>query len=257
MKAAFVKDASEGGGVELRDVEKLTGRNITTAILGHEVSGIITESDSDTYPVGSRVVPHHHVACGECILCKAGAGTMCAGFKASNFVPCGFSEEFLVPSYNVENGGVHFIQDNLSYEEASIAEPLACCIRGLNRVVKGKWLEPDGYTPSILVVGAGPIGILLMELLKSRNLSTKMVAADISMTRLEFARKFEGAETVEVGGSTGGLFANDAISRTAEGRGFDLVIVATGAQSAFAEAAKCVAKSGTLLLFGAPHKGAT
>ena len=279
MKAAFVK---EGGGVELReierpklldgsvivemkasgvcgtDLEKLGGRNITSSILGHEVSGVITESSVSSISSGTKVVPHHHVACGNCELCKVGAGTMCEGFRNSNFVPGGFADEFLVPSYNVERGGVHTFSNNISFEEASFAEPLACCLRGLNRVLEVSHTQPRRELRDVLIVGAGPIGLLHMELIKLRFPDSRIVAVDIIRSRLEFAERLESARVIDSSEDENGSFSLRAKGFLPSGRdGFDLVIVATGSPSVFSEALKCVRKSGTLLLFGAPHRGAT
>ncbi|HVB11582.1 MAG TPA: alcohol dehydrogenase catalytic domain-containing protein [Nitrososphaerales archaeon] len=270
--AAFVKT---GGGVELRkvqlprleegsvivqmkasgvcgtDLEKLTGRGITSTVLGHEVAGIITESASSNFRIGDFVIPHHHVTCNACKLCHAGAGTMCEGFKTSNFIPGGFAEEFLVPSYNVRNGGVHKIGSDLSFEEASFAEPLACCIRGLIHA------EVFSKPPSrILVVGAGPIGLLHMELIHSMLPGAKVTAVDVIPSRLEFAAKNENATSIDASKSSNGSFSEKARSLT-NGSGFDLAIVATSSRDAFSESLRSIRKSGRLLLFGAPHKGAT
>src|ERR1700730_1316393 len=116
IRAAFVKT---GGGIELRqvarpelesgsvmiqmkasgvcgtDLEKLTGQGITSTILGHEVSGIIVESEAPGFEKGDRVIPHHHVACNSCELCQARAQPMCEKYKKSNFAPGGFADEFL------------------------------------------------------------------------------------------------------------------------------------------------------------------
>ncbi len=264
----------QGGGVELRevarpvleegslivqmkasgvcgtDLEKLAGKGITSTVLGHEVAGIVSESSTSGFDKGDVVIPHHHVSCNSCDLCKAGAGTMCEGFKASNFKPCGFADQFLVPSYNVTNGGVHKFNSNISFDEASFAEPLGCCIRGLRHTgIIGKTLR------RALVVGAGPIGLLHMELIRSYFPDASVFAVDIMQSRLDFAEKYEGTVPIDASKLREGLFSEMALKST-NGQGFDLCIVATGSSSAFSEALKCIRKSGILLLFGAPHKGA-
>jgi L-iditol 2-dehydrogenase len=276
MKAAFVRKA---GGVEICDVplpqleddsiivqmkasgicgtdlEKLTGKNITAPILGHEVSGVVTESNNERFPVGSTVVPHHHVSCGKCTYCRRGAGTMCQSFRNSNFVPGGFADEFLVPKYNVENGGVHlFDSGRLSFEEACVAEPLACCIRGVEHVFGKQAFARMSALRNVLVVGAGPIGLLHMELVRSASPDARIVAVDLIQSRLDCAEKFERALPLNPSIVEGGLFSAKALS-LAEGGEYDLVIVATGSLPAFSESARCAGRSGTILLFGAPHKG--
>ncbi len=272
IRAAFVKAE---GGVELKqvdrpsletgsvmvrmiasgvcgtDLEKLNGQGITSSVLGHEVSGVITESEAVEFHVGDRVIPHHHVSCGECELCRAGAETMCERFRTSNFVPGGFADEFLVSAYNVSRGGVHAFANNLSFEEASFAEPLGCCIRGLARTQ-----ALSNKLRRILVVGAGPIGLLHMELIRSVSPVTEISAVDIIASRLDFAEKHEEAKPINLSESQDGSFSAKALDLTG-GAGYDLVIVATGSSKAFAESLKCVRRSGNVLLFGAPHKDAS
>jgi L-iditol 2-dehydrogenase len=278
IRAAFVK---EDGGVELRvlatpvveegsilvsmrasgvcgtDLEKLTGRGITSTVLGHEVSGVITESKAKGFDKGDRVIPHHHVACNECELCLVGAETMCQKYKNSNFSPGGFADEFLVPNYNVKNGGVYKIADSLSFEEASFAEPLGCCIRGLshaNVLSKNSYAKPK--LRNALVVGAGPIGLLHMELLRSAFPDIELTAVDVIGSRLSFAEKHEKANIIDGSKVENGSFSESS-KKLVGPLGYDLVVVATGSEKAFTESIKCVRKSGSLLLFGVPHKGAT
>jgi L-iditol 2-dehydrogenase len=272
IPAAFVKN---GGGVELRtvrrpevlgasvvvemkasgicgtDLEKLSGQYTASTVLGHEVSGTIIESGSPQFAVGDRVIPHHHVACGECELCRAGAYTMCEGFRNSNFVPGGFSQVFLVPEYNVRRGGLHKISRDLSFEEACFAEPLACCLRGLHSAIKVNSNEDS--LKSVLVVGAGPIGLLHMELLRSKYPDVFLSTVDVLETRLKFAEKNEKALPINLAKVTDGRFSDEALKM--RGNGFDLVIMATGNPAAFGESLRSGRKSGVVLLFGAPHKG--
>jgi L-iditol 2-dehydrogenase len=278
ISAAFVKP---GGGVEVRsvprpeveansvmvsmkasgicgtDLEKLTGLGITSTILGHEVSGVVVDSEFPRLKKGDRVIPHHHVSCNACELCLAGAQTMCQEFKNSNFSPGGFADEFLVPAYNVTHGGIYKIGDSLSFEEASFAEPLGCCIRGLSHAgAFGSEADSNFRLSNALIVGAGPIGLLHMELLHSQHPEINLTAVDMLPARLVFAEKNEDAETVDVTQTVNGAFSEKSKGLIG-GMGYDLVIVATGSQKAFTEAIKCLRKSGRLLLFGVPHKGAT
>ncbi|MGI0085112.1 MAG: zinc-binding dehydrogenase, partial [Nitrososphaerales archaeon] len=210
---------------------------------------VVIESKCEDFKGGDHVVPHHHVACGECYLCNHGAETMCAGFRSSNFDPGGFADEFKVSEYNVKRSGVHGTH-GLSHEEASFAEPLGCCLRGLNKVIK----RNPSNMEDVLVVGAGPIGLLHMEILRSRMPELKLIALDVNSTRLDFAEKNEGVGVLDARRSRSGLFSGDALKQI-ETPGYDLVIVATGNSVAFAESIRCVRKAGTLLLFGAARKG--
>jgi L-iditol 2-dehydrogenase len=218
---------------------------------------VVIESRAKDFEKGDRVIPHHHVSCNECELCLAGAETMCQKYKNSNFTPGGFADEFLLPAYNVRNGGIYRISDNLSFEDASFAEPLGCCIRGLSHAGvlanNGKSVK---QLRSALVVGAGPIGLLHMELLRSGFPDLKLSAVDMIASRLEFAERNEKANIVDASKIENGAFSESCRNLVGP-LGYDLVIVATGNEKAFGESIKCVRKSGTLLLFGVPHRGAT
>jgi len=248
----------QASGICGTDLEKLTGLGITSSIIGHEVSGVVVDSASSSFRRGDRVIPHHHVSCNKCELCLSGAQTMCQRYKNSNFSPGGFADEFLVPAYNVIGGGAYRISDSISFEEATFAEPLGCCIRGLSHagVFDSDASKSSFILRNVLVVGAGPIGLLHMELLRSEYPDISLTAVDMIPARLDFAEKNEGALVVDVTKTEGGSFSEK--SKKALGiSGFDLVIVATGSEKAFTESVKCVRKSGRLLLFGVPHKGAT
>ncbi|MGI0081060.1 MAG: alcohol dehydrogenase catalytic domain-containing protein, partial [Nitrososphaerales archaeon] len=224
----------KASGICGTDLEKLSGGYTASTILGHEVSGVVIESKCEDFKGGDHVVPHHHVACGECYLCNHGAETMCAGFRSSNFDPGGFADEFKVSEYNVKRSGVHGTH-GLSHEEASFAEPLGCCLRGLNKVIK----RNPSNMEDVLVVGAGPIGLLHMEILRSRMPELKLIALDVNSTRLDFAEKNEGVGVLDGRRSRSGLFSGDALKQI-ETPGYDLVIVATGNSVAFAESIRCV-----------------
>jgi len=245
----------KASGICGTDLEKLHGGYTASQILGHEVSGVVVESNTDSFVVGDTVVPHHHVACGACFYCERGAITMCEGFRRSNFVPGGFADEIEVPAYNVSRGGVHFMNSSsISFEEASFAELLGCCIRGLEQT----GITSSGSEKKIrnaLIVGSGPIGLLHMELLRSFNPDIRLFASDVLEKRLKFAERNEGADPILLGPNLPSLSEN--AKRQTDSMGFDLVLVATGHPSVFGEAVRSSRKSGKILQFGVPSKGAT
>jgi L-iditol 2-dehydrogenase len=180
-----------------------------------------------------------------CELCKRGEPTLCPSFGKSNIVPCGFSEYYIVPDWNVVRGAIVKLPDSLSYEEASLIEPLACCLRAIRRV--------DARSTSRgLIFGAGPVGLLHLKLLKDLGIEHVEVA-DVKQYRLDFAMKMGVSRTLNPASSTDRSILIDR----AEEEKPDLVIVATGSPSAFRDALSAVAKGGRVLLFGAPSRGAT
>ncbi len=123
------------------------------AVLGHEPAGVVVESD--VVAPGTRVFIHHHVPCGECEHCRRGHETLCAQFKATRIEPGGFSELILVPALNAALDLLP-LPDTVSDEAATLIEPLACCVRALDRA------RVDGDT-RLLVVGGGQMGLLLAQ----------------------------------------------------------------------------------------------
>jgi L-iditol 2-dehydrogenase len=229
------------------DLEKVHGQGITSKVLGHEEVGevALTGPGVKGLIVGDRVFAHHHVPCGDCDLCRKGEETQCAEYAKYNLVPCGLAEYFIVPRYNVERSAILKLPDSLGYEEASFIEPLACCIRGLERA------GAQGVK-SVLIYGAGPVGLLQLKLLKSYTLKPTVVISDISDYRLKLASQMGADATFNVAEPSQ---KEMALARVSPGP--ELIILATGSSAAFEDAMKTVAKGGTVLLFGAPKKGGT
>ncbi|MDG7020319.1 MAG: alcohol dehydrogenase catalytic domain-containing protein [Nitrososphaerota archaeon] len=234
-------------GVCGTDLEKVQGVGITSKILGHESVGEVEEVGRGVEGVsrGMRVFAHHHVPCMECSLCRRGKPTYCAEFARHNLVPCGLAERFVVPRYNVERGAVLELPESLGYEEASFIEPLSCCIMGLAnaRAESAK---------TALIYGAGPVGLMIFKLLRHHGLE-KVAVADVSEYRNAFSRKL-GCDLVFDASSKD---ERDAALRGAMPDGPELVVVATASPVAFEEATRLASRGGTVLLFGAPKRGAT
>ena len=234
-------------GVCGTDLEKVQGVGITTKILGHEAVGEVEEVGKGVpgVSVGMRVFAHHHVPCLECEICKRGKTTYCLEFAKHNLVPCGLAERFVVPRFNVERGAVIELPEGLGYEEASLIEPLSCCILGLeNARARG--------AGSVVIYGAGPVGLMIFKLL--RHYGVKRIAVgDVSEYRNSFARKvgcehvFNPADEQE----------KEKVIRGPMPSGPELVVVATASAAAFEDATRLAARGGTVLLFGAPKRGAT
>jgi len=228
------------------DLEKVQGEGITTKVLGHETVGEVADLGAgvEELRVGERVFTHHHVPDLTCELCERGEYTYCREYMKHNLEPCGLADYYIVPGFNVQRGAVLRLPDSLGYEEASFIEPLACCIRGLDRVAARE-------AASALVLGAGPVGLMHLKLLRSYGVE-EVGVADVSEYRLTLAEKM------------GANFVFDP-SKPQESReqamghlsgGPELVIVATASMSALEDALRGVARAGTVLLFGAPKRGA-
>ena len=237
------------------DVEKVFGEYGQASMkLGHEPAGIITQvgQEVSNFVVGDRVFTHHHVACysDDCHECSHSNETMCKKYYESNLEPCGLADEYIVPEWNVKHGGVIKIPDSMSFEEAAMIEPLACCIRAWNKFT---YKNND----SVAILGIGPTGIMHALLAKSYGFE-KIFCLDINEFRLNFV------DTIFGDGELGTVTINSLRphpleilkSETAD-QGVDVVIVSTSSLSALKDAVNFVRKGGTIVMFGVPSKGAT
>lgn len=267
MKAVFVKEENSvsvkdvpvpeiGNGdilVKMRacglcgsDLEKVYGHyGVVSMRLGHEPAGEIIAGGKNVkdLKVGDRVFVHHHVPCYSCHYCKHEDYTMCPQYQKSNLEPCGLAEVFLVPEWNVSRGGVIKLPSDVSFEEAAMIEPLACCIRAINK--SGMKSGDD-----VAVVGVGPAGIMHIMLAKTSG-AGKVFAIDINDFRLDFARKL-GADFAI---NTTRQDAVKTIKDSTDNRGVDIAIVATGSTKAFLQSLDLVRSGGKVVLFGVPSKG--
>jgi L-iditol 2-dehydrogenase len=227
------------------DLEKIKGEyTASTPVIGHEAVGVVAELGPEVagLSVGDRVFPHHHVPDYTCYLCRAGNETMCDRYRGSNLVPGGFSEVFLVPKWNVDRGGVLKLPEGMSFEVASLVEPLACCIRAVRKC----HVEPG---ESVLIAGAGPVG--MMHALLLAPTSSKVLVSDVSEWRLRFAEKAGVGRVVDA--------ASEDVPREVraetDGRGADVAMVASGSRAAILQGLKSVRKGGRVCVFGVPPKG--
>ena len=238
------------------DVEKVFGKYGQPSMrLGHEPAGIITQVGSEVsrFHVGDRVFTHHHVACrsDDCHECSHDNETMCKKYSESNLEPCGLADEYIVPEWNVKHDGVLRIQDTMSFEEAAMIEPLACCARAWSEV---KWEKND----SVAILGVGPTGIMHAMLAKYYGFG-KIFCLDLNEFRLNFVKKIEMRKHQDFNPiiihpeKTNAL---EQIKSETANQGVDVVIVATSSLNALKDAVSFVRKGGTIVMFGVPSKGA-
>jgi L-iditol 2-dehydrogenase len=227
------------------DLEKVYGEyGMSSGRLGHEPAGEVVAAGKSVkgFATGDRVFIHHHVACYSCHYCLHGDHTMCPAYQASNISPCGLAEQFLVPEWNVSRGGLIRLPDSVSFDEASLVEPLACCIRAWN---KCNFHKGD----DIAVLGAGPAGLMHVLLAQAFG-AGRVFVLDINDFRLKFAKKYG----VDAFNSTEQDLAARIKSETG-GRGVDICVVATGSIKALLQSFDLTRKGGKIMLFGVPPKG--
>lgn len=210
-------------------------------VLGHEIAGVVVEAGRrvEKFKVGDRVTVTHHVPCLTCHYCLSGHTTACATLHRTNFDPGGFAQYVRVPWINVDRG-TFLLPDELSFEEGTFVEPLACVWRG-QKVARVK----PGQT--ILVLGSGVSGILHIKLAVAMG-AGKIIATDISPYRLEMAKRFGANFVFEASELTA-----DRLRAVNDGRLADRVIVCAGALSAAEQALQAVDRGGSVLFFAVPH----
>jgi L-iditol 2-dehydrogenase len=217
-------------------------------VFGHEIAGTVTALGRATtrWKEGQRVVVHHHVPCGACFYCNRSAYAQCAQYKkngtTAGFEPSGggYAEYVRVLDWIVDRGVVA-IPDDVLPEEASFVEPVNTCLKAVEKaaIIPGE---------TVLVVGQGPIGLLLMQL--ARWLGATVVATDPLVERrarsVELGSSFVLDSTADVAAEVRGL---------TEGRGADCALVAAGGEAAFTQAVVATRPAGRVLSFAATSPG--
>ncbi|MDR0637484.1 MAG: zinc-binding dehydrogenase [Spirochaetaceae bacterium] len=165
-----------------------TGRRIPPLIMGHEVSGIIEEAPAGgAYPCGLRVVVFPKPFCGVCDYCKAGLVNVCPeGICMGVMDVNGSMTEYI----SVEEKYLLPFSEGLSFNEASMTEPLAVAYRSVHKISR----EEIGKAAYSMVIGAGTIGLLIVSLLKLRG-AKNVAVSDVSPFRLAAAQKL-GADFI-------------------------------------------------------------
>ena len=219
-------------------------------IFGHEIAGVVAGLGPGVrkYKEGDRVVVHHHIPCLECFYCERRLYAQCAVYKqngtTAGFEPSGggFAEYLKAAPHIVERGTMP-IPGRVKSEVACLVEPVNTCLKAIDqaRVKAGE---------TVLVVGQGPIGSMLMQLAKVRG--ARVLASDLSMFRLDLARSL-GAVTFD---ATQGPVEEWVRSET-QGRGADVSLLAATGQRAFDAAVEATRPGGRIVPFSATSRGET
>lgn len=213
-------------------------------IFGHETAGTIASVGADVknWNVGDRVVVLHHIPCMHCAYCLNENFSMCDVYKnittTAGFAPSGggFADYVKVPGHIVRNGGLMRIPDNITFEQASFVEPTNCCLKA----VKKAQIEP-GQT--VLITGAGPIGLMFIMLVK--YFGARAIATDLMPSRIEKALSV---------GADAAFDARDRdlaakVQEMTNGMGVDVSLLAVPSDKAFFQALDCTRKGGKILFF--------
>jgi L-iditol 2-dehydrogenase len=232
------------------DLKKIaTGSHSAPRIFGHEIAGIVAavgEGVSKLQP-GDRVMVFHHIPCRECYYCRHKTFAQCETYKkvgcTAGFEPAGggFAEYIRVMDWIAEQGTVR-IPDGVSYEQACFVEPVNTCLKGIENLNLH-----SGET--VLVIGQGPIGIILGTLAKRAGAT--VVTTDLYPQRLTIAKDLG----LDIGIDASRSDVIKVVREMTEGRGADAAILAVGGNKLIRTAMDAVRPGGRVLLFAQTARG--
>ncbi len=229
-------------GSDLRILNHGNARVKSGQIVGHEISGSIHRVGADVkgFEIGDRVSIGADIPCGECIYCETDRANCCEiNYAIGHQFEGGFSQYMVLNSLTLKLGPIAKIADNISYNEAALAEPLACCINGMERAL----IQPNSV---IAIFGAGPIGLMLAILAKHYD-AKKTILIDPQNSRLELAQKImQDIHTINP-------LEEDVVEKVKDetgGFGADFIFTACPSIDAHQQAIEIVAKRGVINLFG-------
>lgn len=235
-------------GTDLKKIH--TGSHSAPRIFGHETAGVVAAVGGGVtrFVVGDRVMVFHHIPCGQCYYCRKKTFAQCPVYKrvgcTAGFEPAGggFAEYVRVMDWIVERGGVVRIPDGVPFEQAAFVEPVNTCYKGVRLL----GLEAD---ETVLVIGQGPIGILLASL--ARRSGATVLTSDLYPERHKIAASFGLDHPIDAA-------REDVVARAreaSEGRGADAVIVAVGGNGLIRTAMDAVRPGGKVMLFAQTQHG--
>jgi L-iditol 2-dehydrogenase len=235
-------------GTDLKKIS--TGSHSAPRIFGHETAGVVAAVGEGvaTFRVGDRVMVFHHIPCGECYYCRHKVFAQCPMYKkvgaTAGYEPSGggFAEYVRVMDWVVRRGGVLRIPGNVSFEQAAFIEPVNTCMKGIetSRLTLGE---------TVLVMGQGPIGIMLAVL--ARRKGARVITSDLFAQRHTIAEKFGLNENVDASTSD----TVTAVKHLTEGRGADVVILAVAGNALIRPAMDAARPGGRVLLFAQTQHG--
>ena len=235
-------------GTDLKKIH--TGSHSAPRIFGHEMAGTVVQAGEGVtnFAVGDRVMVFHHIPCGTCYYCRKQTFAQCAVYKkvgaTAGYEPSGggFSEYIQVKEWIVANRGVVRIPDGIPFEQAAFIEPVNTCLKG----VKLLNLAPD---ETVLVIGQGPIGLMLAAL--ARRTGARVLTSDLYPERHAIAAKFGLHEPIHAGSEN----VIERVLAATEGRGADVAILAVGGSALIKTCMDAVRPGGKVMLFAQTQHG--
>lgn len=213
----------------------------TIRIPGHEVVGTIAEVgvEVENYSVGQRVFCAPNTGCGHCLQCISGNNNLCVNYDAIGVTSDGgFAEYVRIPANSVRQGNVIPIRESVDPAVAALMEPFACVLRGQNAL----HLK---FGEVVLIMGAGPIGVMHAKLAKARGAGRVIVSEPIA-ARAAQAKRLGADRVVDPIAEN----LSSVLNEESQGRGADVIIVATPVHTAQESALDLAAIGGRINFFG-------
>ena len=242
-------------GTDLKKIH--TGSHSAPRIFGHEMAGTIAMVGEGVagFAIGDRVMAYHHIPCGQCYYCRKQTFAQCETYKkvgcTAGFAPAGggFAEYIRVMDWIVgeqgKTAGLIRIPDDVPFEQAAFIEPVNTCFKAVRLLD----LQPD---ETVLVIGQGPIGILLAAL--ARRTGATVLTSDLYAERHAIAATFGLDRAILSAPGAGGDVVAAAKAAT-EGRGADVALVAVGADALIRTAMDAIRPGGRVMLFASTQHG--
>ncbi len=235
-------------GSDIRNLTSDSRKGNYPFVYGHEIVGCVDEigSDQKQYQVGQRLFLFPGTYCMACDNCISGHSENCEDDYVSKLAGTGgFAQYIVISGDKIKYGGIYEIPDKVSYESASLGEPMTsvfACLENAN----------VGYDDTLIIIGAGPIGDFMAFIAKTRG-AQRVIMVDINEHRLEMARQF-GVDDVIVSKLENSQYAIDEALKMTNGKGADKVISATPSNATQAQALYMVKKGGLVIYFGGVPK---
>ena len=234
-------------GSDIRIFHHGNSRVVPPQVLGHEIAGEVTAAGSGVtkFKTGDRVAIGADVPCGQCAFCEAGIGNNCQINYAMGYqFPGGFAEYVLLNQTVVNYGPVHILPANVSFNEGALAEPLACVLNALE-------LSPVKLGDTVVLIGAGPIGMMICEVAKIMG-AAKVILINRSNPRLELAKKL-GIADVYVNSTESD--AVKAVLAETGGLGADVILTSNPSGDSQAQSLLMAKNRARINFFGGLPKG--